>query len=113
MAYTRHGGKLSPLNDGFELPSFVIETPHGAKKIIFDVMGNVDEIRTTTEKSQSLQEIKAKQDEIIKKARHMIDMGVHPEYGKHCIEMQHKMLAELERQSTLKASAEADSLYRL
>ncbi len=97
----------------FELPSYVIETPQGTKKITFDVDGDIYKMQAATEKSQSLQEIKEEQDDEIKKIQHLIDMDISPEYNKERLKAYPKMMAELERQSTLKASAESDNLAHL
>ena len=110
----RYGGKLN-LRDrtDFELPTFIIETPQGAKKIIFDPDGNLEEIRPATEKSQSLQEIKNEYDKYKKKIQIRIDMGINAEYYKERLKAYPKMIAELERQAAFKASAESGSLSSL
>ncbi len=88
-----------------DLPTYVIDTREGVKKIIFGSLGDVLKIRETADKPMTMQEVRKKFAEDATGIQELIDEDVNPDFCRKSLKIHKKMLAELERRSALKAAA--------
>ena len=93
--------------DGGDPPTYVIETPQGIRKIIFDYVGDVFKIEETNEKPQPISELRRQYTKCIEEIHELIEDEANPEYMKELLIIQRKIIEELERRSAPKAASAA------
>ncbi len=88
-----------------DLPSYVIETREGVRKITFGSLGDVLDIEETAENPQPISELRRQYEECIKRIHRLIEDEVNPEYMREALTIQRKIIEGLERRAAPKSTS--------